>query len=105
MLSGGFYKATIHRVVQPPVDQRGLVRLGLFYFALADDDAQLKPIASPALEREGVVRKFPDDEAPTMEEWRKKRYMAYGFKKARATEKATQEEIVDNGVYVLRYYN
>ena len=37
-LSGGYYKATIHRVVQPPVDQRGYERLGVFYFCKADDD-------------------------------------------------------------------
>ncbi|TBU25799.1 Clavaminate synthase-like protein [Dichomitus squalens] len=105
MLSGGFYKATIHRVVQPPMDQRGLVRLGAYYFALADDDVKLVPVKSPVLEEEGVVRKFEDDVAPTMGEWRKMRYMAYGLKKAIGTDKATQEQIVDNGVQILKYYN
>ena len=36
-LSGGHYRATIHRVVQPPPDQRGHTRLGAFYFAIPDD--------------------------------------------------------------------
>ena len=52
-LSGGFYKATIHRVVQPPADQRGLIRLGMYYFALADDDVKLTPVDSPVLQRKG----------------------------------------------------
>ena len=105
MLSGGFYKATIHRVVQPPADQRGLTRLGLFYFALADDDVKIVPVASPLVPEEDVVRKFTDEKAPTMGEWRRMRYMAYGLKKATGTDVASQEQIVDNGVLVLKYYN
>ena len=40
-LSGGILKATIHRVVQPPPDQRGYTRLGVIYFAMSDDDVRL----------------------------------------------------------------
>ena len=39
-LSGGFYKPTIHRVVQPPEDQRGYERLCLIYFGMAEDDVK-----------------------------------------------------------------
>ena len=79
MLSGGFYKGTIHRVVQPPADQRGCERLGVFYFALADDDVRLVPrIESPVLQRVGVQRRVADDDAPTMETQRKARTAAYG---------------------------
>ena len=105
MLSGGYYKATIHRVVQPPADQRGRTRLGTYYFALADDAVKLVPVASPVVAEGDVVRKFADDKAPTRGEWRRMRYMAYGLKPAVGTEEATQEKIVDNGVLVLRYYN
>ena len=71
MLSGGFYKGTIHRVVQPPADQRGFPRLGAFYFALADDAVRLVPLTqSPVLQRVGIVRKCPDEDAPTTREWR-----------------------------------
>ncbi|KAI1787047.1 Clavaminate synthase-like protein [Ganoderma leucocontextum] len=105
MLSGGFYKAVIHRVVQPPADQRGRTRLGTYYFALADDDVKLVPVASPVVPEEDVVRRFADDVAPTMAEWRRMRYMAYGLKEATSTDVASQEKIVENGVLVLKYYN
>ena len=105
MLSGGFYKATIHRVVQPPADQRGRTRLGAYYFALADDAVKLVPVASPVVAEGDVVRKFADDKAPTMGEWRRMRYMAYGLKKAVEGDVESQEKIVDNGVLVLKYYN
>ncbi|EED80272.1 predicted protein, partial [Postia placenta Mad-698-R] len=69
-LSGGYYKGTIHRVVQPPEDQRGYSRLGLIYFTLPDDDVKLVPFSkSPVLQREGIKRRFEDAEAPTMREW------------------------------------
>ena len=71
MLSGGYYKATIHRVFQPPVDQRGHTRLGLFYFGYTDDNVRLVPFAeSPVLQRVGIERKCEDADAPTMKEWR-----------------------------------
>ncbi|KAJ6454504.1 hypothetical protein C8R47DRAFT_1228655 [Mycena vitilis] len=57
-LSGGRYRATIHRVVQPPADQQSYTRLGLFYFAMTDDAVKLAPLAeSPILQRVGIVRR------------------------------------------------
>ncbi|KAH0831126.1 hypothetical protein J3R83DRAFT_13692 [Lanmaoa asiatica] len=35
-LTGGYYKGTIHRVVQPPPDQQQYARLGVFYFVMPD---------------------------------------------------------------------
>ena len=103
MLSGGFYKGTIHRVVQPPEDQRGHTRLGAYYFALADDDVKLVPLAeSPVLRRVGVVRKCDDAVAPTMGEWRVARTKVYGVSELPKTG-LVQEQIV-NGV-VVRNYN
>ncbi|KAJ3531483.1 hypothetical protein NM688_g7569 [Phlebia brevispora] len=78
-ISGGYYKATIHRAVQPPVDQRGLPRLGLFYFCMPDDDIRLVPVQnSPVLERVSVIRQIDDDKAPTAEMLRKGRIQTYG---------------------------
>ncbi|KAI0752458.1 Clavaminate synthase-like protein [Daedaleopsis nitida] len=103
-LTGGFYKATIHRVVQPPADQRGHTRLGAFYFAMADDDVRLKPVAgSPALERAGVVRRFEDETAPTMEQWRRARTSAYGQSELKKRDDKVEEEVI-NGV-VVQHYN
>ncbi|KAH7869542.1 Clavaminate synthase-like protein [Lentinula edodes] len=97
-LSGGFYRATIHRVVQPPPDQRQYTRLGIFYFCTADDDVRLAPLAtSPLLQR--------DEDAPLMVEWRKARTSAYGQTTlAKSTDEDRVEEEVINGV-VVKHYN
>ncbi|KAF5393085.1 hypothetical protein D9757_001267 [Collybiopsis confluens] len=106
LLSGGLYRATIHRVIQPPKDQRSYTRLGIFYFSLANDDVKLAPLAeSPVLQRVGIKRRFPDSEAPTSKEWRKARTAAYGqsdLKESR-TEKGVEEELILSGVVVKHY--
>ncbi|KAF7366895.1 hypothetical protein MSAN_00948200 [Mycena sanguinolenta] len=104
-LSGGYYKATIHRVVQPPVDQRNHTRLGVFYFAMPDDNVQLVPFAeSPVLQRVGIVRRYEDADAPTMEAWRRSRTSAYGQTQLKAADNGggVEEETI-NGVLVKHY--
>ncbi|KAF8183042.1 hypothetical protein K438DRAFT_2020749 [Mycena galopus ATCC 62051] len=103
-LSGAYYKATIHRVVQPPVDQRNCTRLGLFYFAMTDDHVKLVPLAdSPVLQRTGIARRYDDAVAPTMEAWRKGRTSAYGQTNLKALEEGKVEEEVITGVLVKHY--
>ncbi|KZS93500.1 Clavaminate synthase-like protein [Sistotremastrum niveocremeum HHB9708] len=103
-LSGGFYKATIHRVVQPPEDQRGYTRLGVFYFCIPDDEVKLVPFSeSPVLQDQGIIRRFPDEAAPLVEAWRKARTRAYGQSELKKTDQRTEEEII-NGV-VVKHYN
>ncbi|PPQ82154.1 hypothetical protein CVT24_012555 [Panaeolus cyanescens] len=76
-LSGGYYRATIHRVVQPPPDQQSYTRLGVFYFAMTDDDVELAPLLeSPVLQRAGIT--VEEGKRPTMKEWRMGRTAAYG---------------------------
>ncbi|KAJ7620241.1 hypothetical protein FB45DRAFT_929776 [Roridomyces roridus] len=105
-LSGGYYKATIHRVVQPPPDQRNHTRLGVFYFAMTDDNVRLVPLASsPVLQRVGFTRRCEDKDAPDMEAWRRGRTSAYGQSELKvATAGAEVEEEVIGGV-VVRHYN
>ena len=58
-LSGGYLKPTIHRVVAPPEDQAHYNRLGLFYFALFNDDVPLKPLTnSPVVAEASENRNF-----------------------------------------------
>ena len=103
-LSGGYYKATIHRVIQPPADQRGYVRLGIFYFAYPDDDVKLLPqTQSPVLLREGIKRRFDDSQAPTAGEWRRGRTSAYGHVELKKGEEKNVEEEFVNGVLVKHY--
>ncbi|KAL4245870.1 iron/ascorbate-dependent oxidoreductase family protein [Abortiporus biennis] len=104
-LSGGYYKPTIHRVVQPPKDQRGYPRLGTFYFAMPDDEVKLAPLKdSPVLQRVGVdLSRFKDaEDTPTMEEWRKGRTRAYGKSTLKKVGNVEEEHI--NGV-LMRHYN
>ena len=106
MLSGGFYKGTIHRVVQPPVDQRGYTRLGAFYFGMADDTVRLVPLAeSPVLQRVGVQRRCKDEDAPTMEEYRKGRIIAYGNSETKKLEGNDQVEVQMIGIVLVKHYN
>ena len=104
-LSGGFYKGTIHRVRQPPADQQGYPRLGVFYFALTDDDVVLRPLThSPVLQRVGIQRRWEDDaQAPTMEQWRKGRTSAYGTTQLKKKDAVVEEEVI-NGV-VVKHWN
>ncbi|TBU57588.1 Clavaminate synthase-like protein [Dichomitus squalens] len=104
MLSGGFYKGTIHRVVQPPADQRGYERLGVFYFALADDDVKLVPcLESPLLQRSGVKRRVADEAAPNQEEMRKARTASYGTSTLKKREDGNEEEVVAG--IVVKHFN
>ena len=103
-MTGGYYKATIHRVVQPPEDQRGYQRLGLFYFALPDDDVLLVPnMESPVLQRIGIKRRFEDADAPTMAQWRKGRSSRYGQAANEKTPDGHEQDVV-NGI-VVKHYN
>ncbi|GBE83380.1 predicted protein [Sparassis crispa] len=103
-LSGGFYKATIHRVIQPPADQRGYTRVGVFYFVMPNDDVKLIPYAeSPVLQKHGIIRRVPDADAPTTEQWRKGRTSAYGQTELRDKGNGVEEEII--GGVVVKHYN
>ncbi|KAI0797316.1 Clavaminate synthase-like protein [Irpex lacteus] len=105
-LSGGFYKATIHRVFQPPADQRGYTRLGAFYFAFADEDVRLSPVTgSPVLEKVGIQQYFDSDNVPTVEEYRKARTATYGktVLKQSEHEQMVEEEVVSGAL--VKHYN
>ena len=104
MFSGGFYKATIHRVVQPPPDQRGHTRLGLLYFAYADADVRLLPrTESPVLQRVGITRKCRDEDAPTMQMYSSMRASMYGNSEVERKENGVDEQMVSG--LVVKHYN
>ncbi|KAL0572717.1 hypothetical protein V5O48_009252 [Marasmius crinis-equi] len=105
-ISGGFYKATIHRTVQPPPDQRNVTRLGVAYFNHFDDDVKLVPVVS---QQADIKRGFEDDKALTVKEWRMRRTLGYGNTKTELKEGAmhgeskVQEEVI--GGVVVKHYN
>ncbi|XP_006456789.1 hypothetical protein AGABI2DRAFT_195789 [Agaricus bisporus var. bisporus H97] len=106
-LTGGYYKPTIHRVRQPPLDQQNKTRVGLLYFCSAHDDVVLRPIAeSPVVQKGGDSEsRLLDDKFPTAGEYGKARVMAYGGTQAlkQDVQKGIDEEVVA-GV-LLRHYN
>jgi isopenicillin N synthase-like dioxygenase len=104
-LTGGYYKPTIHRVVQPPEDQRDHERLGAFYFAFPDDNVRLLPcVESPVLQRVGIQRRCPDEHAPLCETWRKGRTTTYGrVDLKKGMERDVEEEVIEG--IVVKHYN
>ncbi|KAK0113789.1 hypothetical protein ONS96_014644 [Cadophora gregata f. sp. sojae] len=58
VISGGHFKATLHKVAEPPEDQRHEKRLSLVLFNGSKGDMRLKPLTeSPLIQREGFVLK------------------------------------------------
>ncbi|WRT70963.1 uncharacterized protein IL334_007962 [Kwoniella shivajii] len=56
ILSGGHFKATRHRVFEPPEDQRAFERLSLVIFQSSIGDLMMQPaMESPLIQREGFV--------------------------------------------------
>ncbi|KAH8077494.1 Clavaminate synthase-like protein [Cristinia sonorae] len=101
-LTGGFYRATIHRVVQPPESQRGYPRLGVFYFGMPDDDVKLSPLPDAP---EWVDRRFKNEEAPTMGDYRKGRIIAYGNSETKKVDGKETVEVQMIGNVLVKHYN
>ncbi|KAK1511262.1 uncharacterized protein CCOS01_15024 [Colletotrichum costaricense] len=86
LMTGGLFRATVHRVVKPPPDQERAKRLGIIYFARPKDDQQLHPLDSPLLRRLGIHEHF-DEKIFTMSQYlhaRKHGYKRLDFDHARS---------------------
>lgn len=72
-ISGGLFKACIHRVVQPPLDQRNSNRLVLIYFCSPNENSPLYPhdLNSPRLKELGLTKedKLKDWEDIQFKHW------------------------------------
>lgn len=106
--SAGYYKATIHRVFQPPADQQTYNRLGLYYFGLPNDEVPLSPnLNAPVLKRTGVNEFYKREQftpGPTMEKFRTGRVSTYGQVAVRkGAEEGTEEHVVTGG-FVVKHY-
>lgn len=51
----------MHRVVTPPADQLNIPRLGLLYFSRPGDNAPMKAVPSPLLDRLGLLTEEDKD--------------------------------------------
>lgn len=69
--TGDYFKAAIHRVVEPSVDQRGHNRCSVFYFCEPNDDVVINTLLdkSPILRDAGVQMAHKAKDAPTSKEW------------------------------------
>ncbi|KAI6035803.1 hypothetical protein EDC04DRAFT_2604802 [Pisolithus marmoratus] len=87
-LTGGFYKSTIHHVIQPP-----------------NDNVRLLPLAhSPVLQRVGIQRCFSDEDTLHLDVWRRERTISYGWTELKkGTDDNTEEEVL-SGI-VAKHYN
>ncbi|KAA1475111.1 Clavaminate synthase-like protein [Dentipellis sp. KUC8613] len=90
-MSGGILKGTIHRVVQPPEDQRKYRRIGVFHFAQLFDGISLEPLPSKKVQEQG--RRIPEERVPTSDEWHAARVKSYGNAKLVRGEKYDVEYI------------
>ena len=95
--TGGYYKATIHRVFQPPADQRNQDRCGIFYFLVPNEGVPVNTLLeeSSVLREAGVEMKFDKGEEPLSEHYVRARIGAYGTTAVFSKEKSggVQEEV------------
>lgn len=102
MITNGFLKSSIHRVVAPPPDQANVDRLGVLYFVRPEDSMKLAPVES------AVLRKLclePEDGGAsniTAGEWVKARVAVGNNGKVRS--ELANEEILP-GAPKAKYYD
>ncbi|KAF1960385.1 Clavaminate synthase-like protein [Byssothecium circinans] len=104
ILTNGFLKSSIHRVVAPPPDQANIDRLGVLYFVRPEDNVVLNPIKSAVLEKLGYTKvKDEDAVGVTAGEWVKAR-VAKGAARGKAPRSNVNEETIIGGKSV-KYYD
>ncbi|WVQ66244.1 uncharacterized protein L199_004423 [Kwoniella botswanensis] len=65
LISGRYFKSSIHRVSAPPPDQRHLDRLGILFFIRPNNDVLVEVVKdSPLLKREGVIESLEERKDP-----------------------------------------
>ncbi|KAL0572442.1 hypothetical protein V5O48_009511 [Marasmius crinis-equi] len=82
-VSGGFYTATIHRTVQPPLNQHNVARLAIAHLNHNNNNVKLVPVVS---QQADIKRYFEDDKVLTVTEWKMRRTLGYGNTKTELKE-------------------
>ncbi|KAJ5605359.1 hypothetical protein N7510_010513 [Penicillium lagena] len=96
--TGDYFKAAIHRVFEPPSDQRGHNRCGVFYFCVPNDEIVINTLLdeSPVLREAGVKMAHNPKDAPTSKEWSNGRIKITGRNAVwdkKGDEKVTTEKV------------
>ncbi|KAF3930147.1 hypothetical protein ABW19_dt0208518 [Dactylella cylindrospora] len=73
ILSNGYLKSGVHRVIAPPEDQAHLDRLGLLYFVRPSDRLTLRTVESPLLQRLGYYKEGINEINIPAPEWTRAR--------------------------------
>jgi hypothetical protein len=69
--AGDYFKAAIHRVSEPPAEQKGHNRSSVFYFCVPNDDVIINTLLeeSSVLREAGVKMAHKPENAPRSKEW------------------------------------
>lgn len=105
-LTKGYVKSTVHRVVTPPKDQMSTPRLGLLYFVRPGDNAPMRPVPSPLLDRLGLLTAEDKDathEVPSGTDYVRARVKDVHHKKVLTKREGTDFEF--QGLKVQNYYD
>lgn len=73
ILSNGYLKSGVHRVIVPPEDQQHQDRLGVLYFVRPSDRLKLKTVDSPLLQRLGYYKEGINEIDVPASEWTRTR--------------------------------
>ncbi|KAL4787080.1 hypothetical protein BJX76DRAFT_345769 [Aspergillus varians] len=102
-LTNGFLKSSIHRVVAPPEDQRGVDRLGVLYFVRPEDSLELRAVESEVLSRLGYDKAVDNSAVGiTAGQWVKAR-VAKGVGRGVVRSEIGEQAII--GGVVAKYYD
>jgi len=93
LVTNGFLKSSVHRVVAPPPDQANQDRLGVLYFARPEDSMKLQPVQSALLEKLGLAFKPGEASEYSAGDWVKARVKG-GVTGGKARSEVKEEEIL-----------
>lgn len=103
-ITGGYFKACLHRVVEPPKDQLSFNRLVLIYFVNPSDDSLLDPesLNSPKLRELGLTK---DDQLKSWEKIEFKEWNSFKGQLLGRTDAGKRNLLQIRGRFVERWHH
>ncbi|KAG7087672.1 hypothetical protein E1B28_013620 [Marasmius oreades] len=102
LLTKGYIKSSVHRVVRPPPDQAHLPRISLIYFLRPGNDVPMIPAPSPVLLRKGLIGKEEVNEEEIVTGYEYVRARA-GYFNTRKTLKVGQKGQAEKPVHKVKH--
>lgn len=69
-------RSNLHRVVEPPGEQRGMMRQSLVFFLRPEHKAQLKRLKGGVVDEEGVDGDGEEEDGVSSKEWLERRHLS-----------------------------